>query len=66
MVKKEQNYPVCNNINALEEELKMEEKNRVDEEKRYDTLLLNGQLNCGHIRVGMGIFSKRLYKHEYI
>jgi len=59
LTKKEQNYPVCGNINALEEELKIEEKNRVNEEKRYDKLLLKGNLNCGNIRVGMGIFSKR-------
>lgn len=61
MIKKGQNYPVCNNINALEEELRMEEKDRLNEEKRYDALFLKGQLNCGYIRVGMGIFSKRLY-----
>ena len=59
MAKAGQNYPVCSNINALEQALIFEEKNRVSEEKKYDQMLLKGQMNCGNIRVGLGIFSKR-------
>ena len=53
------NYPVCKKLDILDRELRVEEENRAAEERRYDELLLKGQLNCGNIRVGMGIFSKR-------
>ena len=59
MAKAGQNYPVCSNIDALEQALMIEEKNRVREEKRYDQMLLGGQMNCGNIRVGLGVFRKR-------
>ena len=59
MARRGQNYPICMNIDALEKELIIEEKNRVSEEQRYEDLLLHGQMNCGNIRVGLGIFSKR-------
>lgn len=59
MAKTGQNYPVCKNINALDLALIIEEKNRISEEKKYNEMLLNGLMNCGNIRVGLGIFSKR-------
>lgn len=59
MARKGQNYPICMNLDALEKDLKAEEMNIVNEEKRYEELLSNGQMNCGNIRVGLGLFSKR-------
>ena len=54
-----QNYPVCGAIAALAAQLKLDEFNRGSEEKRYEKLLLSGELHCGNVRVGMGIFDRR-------
>ena len=59
MTKSGQNYPVCMNLESLENQLKVDESNRKVEEDRYETLLQNGGLNCGNVRVGLGLFSKR-------
>ena len=59
MTKSGQNYPVCMNLESLENQLKADESNRHMVEDRYETLLQNGGLNCGNIRVGLGLFSKR-------
>lgn len=59
MTKSGQNYPVCMNLESLKNQLKADERNRRREEDRYESLLQNGGLNCGNVRVGLGLFSKR-------
>ena len=59
MAKSDQNYPVCMNIQSLEEQLDADRSNQQDEEDRYESLLLSGGLNCGNVREGLGLFTKR-------
>lgn len=59
MARNGQNYPVCSRISALELELASDEINQASEEKKYKSLLLDGGLNCGNVRVGLGLFGKR-------
>ena len=53
------NYPVCMRIQSLENQLKVDQSNQRQEEDRYEALLHSGGLNCGNVRVGLGLFSKR-------
>ena len=59
MAKSGQNYPVCMNIRSLEEQLKADLSNKRSEEDRYESLLRSGGLNCGNVREGLGLFTKR-------
>lgn len=59
MARTGQNYPVCTAITGLAAQIKLDEFNRVSEEKRYENLLRSGKLSCGNIRVGTGIFGRR-------
>lgn len=53
------NYPICSKLEDLEQELRLEEGGRLLAEKKYEDMLRAGQMNCGHIRVGLGIFMRR-------
>ena len=59
MARAGQNYPVCSKIQSLEDQLKADQSSQRVDEERYEGLLHNGGLNCGNVRVGMGLFSKR-------
>ena len=53
------NYPICHQLDVLERDLEKEEHNRWTAEKGYEDMLRAGQMNCGNIRVGLGIFTRR-------
>jgi hypothetical protein len=53
------NYPICGKLDDLEQDLQKEEGSRSAAEKKYEEMLRAGQMNCGHIRVGLGIFVRR-------
>jgi hypothetical protein len=53
------NYPICGKLDELEQDLQKEEGNRPSAEKKYEEMLRAGLMNCGHIRVGLGIFVRR-------
>lgn len=59
MAKSGQNYPVCMNIESLEEQLYADLSNKRSEEDRYESLLRSGGLNCGNVREGLGLFTRR-------
>jgi hypothetical protein len=59
MARTGQNYPICSRISALGLEIVTDELNLASEEKKYKNLILDGGLNCGNVRVGIGLFSKR-------
>jgi hypothetical protein len=63
MARTGQNYPICSRISELESEIVSDESNLASEEKKYKNLLLEGGLNCGNVRVGIGLFSKRYVAH---
>lgn len=59
MARTGQNYPICSRISSLESDVISDEFNLASEEKKYKNLLLDGGLNCGNVRVGLGLFSRR-------
>lgn len=66
MARTGQNYPICSRISALESEIVSDESNLASEETKYRKLLLDGGLNCGNVRVGLGLFSKRYVAKNYV
>jgi hypothetical protein len=59
MARTGRNYPVCKRLVEIESELQRELLDRTEEEAKYQRMMDSGDLNCGKIRVGSGIFEKR-------
>ena len=59
MARTGRNYPVCKRLVEIESELQRELLDRIEEETKYQRMMDSGDLNCGKIRVGSGIFEKR-------
>lgn len=60
-VQEDANYPVCKIINSLDTLLKEEELHKSKYNEIYKNMMLEGELNCGIIRVGGGIFDRRYH-----